>query len=273
MDQTDKTLKGRLARGELSLCMAITQARTPDVPLVVEASGFDCFYIDMEHYPFSIETVSALCTAAIAANMPSLVRVPAHDRHFISRALDGGASGVIAPHVESAAEARAIVDAARFPPLGDRGVPGPNPVTRFKPYSADTVIEEMDRLVTVIAMVESPAAIEAADEIAAVPGIDVLLVGSNDLALKLGIPGQLRDPRIFDAYEAVAEACTRHGKTLGIAGIRNDLEMATRLIQLGARFLIAGSDVGYIVSGARADATNLRAVELAGAPGGKTQFA
>ena len=263
MDQPDKTLKSRLARGELCLCMAITQARHADLPLIVGATGFDCFYVDMEHYPFSTETAATLCSAGIGAGVPGLVRIPAHQAHFVSRALDAGAYGVIAPRVDTAEAAREIVRAARFPPLGERGVPGPNPVTRFRPYSADVAIQYMDSVVTVIPMIETPAAIENADAIAAVEGVDVLLVGTNDLALSMGIPGQLRSERIAAAYEKVAAACARHGKTLGIAGIRDDLELAARFIGLGGRFVIAGSDVGYLLSGATADARNFRSIALA----------
>lgn len=240
--------------------MAINHGRSADIAHIAAAARFDALYVDMEHYPFSIETASMLCTAAIGTGVTPLVRVP--DPRLIGRILDGGAAGVIVPHVENAEEARQVVKAARFPPIGDRGFPGPNPVSRFRSYGGDDMIARMDSEVTVIVMLESPQAIEAADEIAAVEGVDVLLIGSNDLAMAMGITGDLRNPRIFQAYQDVAAACSRHGKTLGVGGVRADPELAQKLIQLGARFFITGSDTGYLMAAATDDTANFRAIPL-----------
>jgi len=260
------SFKDRLKQNQLCLCMAIAHSRTSDLPLIVQAAGFDSFYIDMEHYPFSIETAASLCTSALGAGLPSFVRVPSHDPQFIGRILDGGATGVIVPHVENAEQAQAAVKAARFPPLGNRGVPGPNPVTRFKPYSVATAIEHMDPGVVVVVMLESAVSVENAEQIAAVDGIDVVMIGSNDLALDLGIPGELNHPKILEAYEKVAAACGKSGKSLGIAGIRADRDLLTRLVQMGGRFVIAGSDTGYLLAAASASAEECRSIPLSQTP-------
>ena len=262
MDQPADTFRSRLGKDRLCLCMAITHARSADVPLIARASGFDAFYLDLEHYPTSLETAATICTAALAADIVPFVRVPSREGHIISRVLDCGASGVIVPHVDDAATARAIVDAARFPPLGNRGFPGPNAHTRFIPRPAASVVALMDAKTVVAVMLESPQAIAAAADIAAVPGIDILLIGSNDLTLAMGIPGELHSPRLFSAFADVAAACRRHGKTLGVAGVRDDMELASRLIGLGGRFVIAGSDTGYLLSAATAGVAAFRTIKL-----------
>ena len=94
------------------------------------------------------------------------------------------------------------------------------------------------------------------------PGIDVLLIGSGDLTTDYGIPGQVDHPRLREAYERVAQACRTHGKTLGVGGIRHNVALQGELIRLGARFVIAGTDVNYVLAGARQDTTALRAIPL-----------
>lgn len=250
--------RDRLARDELVLCMGLRQARTVDIAMIAARCGFDAIYVDMEHSPISFETTSAICTAAIGAGITPLVRVPGHAGSDISRVLDGGAQGVIVPHVNDAAQAQAVVRHARFAPLGHRSVMGGGPSLAYQPLSVGDCSARLNATTLVIVMLETPEAIENADAIAAVSGVDLLLIGSNDLCSEMGIPGQLRDPRLRSAFETVAAACRRHDKTLGIGGIRGDADLQKDLIALGARFLIAGSDVTYLMAAARQDAVLLR---------------
>src|SRR5438034_1074356 len=111
-------------------------------------------------------------------------------------------------------------------------------------------------------MEPSPYSIETTSTIGALPGIDVLLIGSGDLTTDYGIPGQVDHPRLRAAYERVADACRTHGKVLGVGGIRHNVVLQGELIRLGARFVIAGTDVNYVLAGARQDTTALRAIPL-----------
>jgi 2-keto-3-deoxy-L-rhamnonate aldolase RhmA len=254
--------KAKLARRELVLCMGLRQARSVDVCMIAQASGFDAIYVDMEHSPISFETTSALCAGAVGLGITPLVRPPGHDPHACSRLLDGGAMGLVVPHVNTRAQAEAIVQATRFPPLGHRSVMGAGPATLYRPLPLGEVNRRLNDETLIVAMLETPEGIANADAIAAVPGVDVLLIGSNDLCTELGVPGEIRHPKLREAYETAARACTAHGKVLGVGGIRGDTELQAQLLGLGARFLIAGSDVGYLAAAAKKDADALRAVKF-----------
>lgn len=250
----------KMADGNLVLCMGLRQARTPDIGSMAAACGFDAIYVDMEHSPISHDSTSAICVGALGQGVTPLVRVPGQDPHDISRVLDGGAQGVIVPHVNDADEARAVVQAARFPPGGRRSVMGANPALGYRALSLADNNRVLDEDTLLIVMLETPAGIANAEAIAAVEGIDMLLIGTNDLCTEMGIPGQIRHPDVERAYERTAAACVAHGKWLGIGGIRGDIELQQKLLALGARFIIAGNDVSYLMNAARNDAKVLRQV-------------
>jgi 2-keto-3-deoxy-L-rhamnonate aldolase RhmA len=252
------TAKEKLARGELVLCMGLRQARTVDVAMIAAQAGFDCVYVDMEHSSISLETTSLICAGCQGLGITPLVRPPSHAPDWVSRTLDGGAHGLIVPHVSNSAQASAIVAAARFPPLGSRSVMGPTPALAYKALPLAETNRTLNAQTLLIVMIETPEGVERAAEIAAVDGIDMLLIGSNDLCTELGIPGELRHPKLRAAYEAVARGCEKHGKSLGVGGIRGDPELQKQLVELGARFIIAGNDVSYLAGAARADVQALR---------------
>jgi 2-keto-3-deoxy-L-rhamnonate aldolase RhmA len=250
--------KQKLSAGKLVLCMGLRQARSPDIAMIAAECGFDAIYADMQHSPLSLESVSAICVGALGQGITPLVRPPSHSGAAISRALDGGAQGVIMPDVNEAVQARAIVEHGRFPPLGRRSVMGPTPALGYRALPLGEINQTLNAETLIVVMLETPQGIANAEEIAAVPGVDMLLIGSNDLCTELGIPGQLRHPKLREAYETTAKACKKHGKTLGVGGIRGDLELQRDLVQLGARFIIAGSDTNYLAAAARKDVEALR---------------
>ncbi|MFZ9298315.1 MAG: HpcH/HpaI aldolase family protein [Hylemonella sp.] len=250
----------KMARRELVLCLGLRQARTPDIGSIAAASGFDAIYVDMEHSPISHDQTATLCVAALGQGVTPLVRVPGHTPHDISRVLDGGAQGVIVPHVNNVAEAQAVVRAAKFPPAGHRSVMGANPALGYRSFPLKDNNQLLNQDTLVIVMLETPEGIANADAIAAVAGVDMLLIGTNDLCTEMGIPGQIRHPEIVKAYEQVAQACMQHNKWLGIGGIRGDAELQARILAMGACFIIAGNDVSYLMSAAKADAQTLRQI-------------
>ncbi|WP_431272328.1 aldolase/citrate lyase family protein [Dankookia sp. P2] len=122
---------------------------------------------------------------------------------------------------------------------------------------------KLNEAILVCVMIETPEAVEAADSIAAVPGIDALMIGTSDLTASMGISGQIGHPRVKAAYESVANACKRHGKTLGMGGVYDEVHAST-YIGLGARFLLSGNDQSFLMAGASARAKFLRGLQPAG---------
>ena len=251
--------KEKLARGELVLCMAVNQMRTADVGLIAAACGFDAVFVDLEHGPTSLESASLVCLSAKAAGVTPIARIASQHGHDMARVLDSGAQGLMVPHVDGVAEAEAIVRACRFPPLGHRSASGSGPMLGYANLPQAEVSRVLNEELLLFAMVETPAALANAEAIAAVDGIDGLHVGSLDLSTEMGIPGEYRHPEMQAAYRQVAEACRGHGKAMGVGGARGDRGLQDDLIELGVRYLTAGSDVGYLMAAAKAEVAALRA--------------
>src|SRR5262245_45852927 len=251
-------IRDRLARGEVALCMGTRLARTAEIAMIADSCGFAALYVDMEHCPISLDDAAQICVAALPVGIAPLVRIAGHQFDDATRLLDMGALGIICPNVSTRAQAEVFARACRFPPLGERSVAGAGPLQGYRTTPLGDVNKEGNAATTLISMLETPEGISNAEAIAAVPGIDVLLIGSNDLCTAMGIPGDLKSPKLRAAYETVAKACKAHKKHLGIGGIRTDAAYVTELVKLGARFVIAGSDVQYLTRSAREEAMALR---------------
>ncbi|WVR09354.1 hypothetical protein IAU60_006420 [Kwoniella sp. DSM 27419] len=175
------TIKERIARGELAHSFSIKLVRTVEVVHYAAAAGYDAVLIDLEHSSMGLETTSQLSCAALQVGVTPIVRVPANTSDWISRALDGGAQAVIVPHVNSVAEAENVVRYARFAPLGERSATSVMPVLRYASIPAKHANVVANEATTVIVMIETEKALEIADDIAAVEGVDIVLIGSADL--------------------------------------------------------------------------------------------
>lgn len=259
-ERVHKPLREALRSDGLVLCLALMSARTPDVPAIAAACGYDAVYVDLEHTSTSLETAAMICASALGAGISALVRVPSHDSSVIARVIDNGAIGVIAPHVNSKEEATAVVDAARFPPIGHRSISGPNVVSGYQPRSPAELTAVLERRTVVAVMIETPQAVDAADAIAAVEGIDMILLGSSDLTAEMGIHGDYENDHFRHAVESVAAACRAHGVALGIAGIKS-IDLLKRFTDLGLRFISAGTDIGMMAEAATARARALRELD------------
>ena len=243
-------LKDRLARGEVAASMTVRLVSDPAIALLARSAGFDSIYVDLEHGPFSIETAARICVAAQEAGLAPLVRVPARGPEWISRVLDGGAMGVIVPHVDSAAEAREAVAAAKYPPLGKRSAAGSLPQFHFRGPPAAEAMRAANEATMVVVQLETAAAIAAADEILAVEGVDMALLGANDLLADLGVPGAFDDQRLMAAYERVIDACRRHGRHAGVGGLAGQPGLTARCVAMGARYVSTGTDLGFLLDAA-----------------------
>lgn len=253
-------LREALTGKGLVLCLALLNSRTPDVPAIAAACGYDAVYVDLEHTSTSLDTAQMLCVSALGAGIAGLVRVPSADPSVVARALDCSAVGIIVPHINSGKEAQKVVDAARFPPIGHRSISGPNAVSGYQSRTAPELVEALERRTVVAVMIETPEAVEACDSIAAVDGIDMILVGSSDLTAEMGIHGQYENIHFHSAVESVAAACRSHGVALGIAGVTS-LDLLNRVVGQGLRFISAGTDVGMMTEAATSRARALRGLE------------
>jgi 2-keto-3-deoxy-L-rhamnonate aldolase RhmA len=252
-------VRERLTAGQLAIGMGLRQARTVDIGRILAACGFDFAFIDMEHNTMGVDTAAQIAVACHDAGVTPIVRVPGYEHYLATRLLDAGAMGIVFPHVDGADHARKLVDSCKYPPIGHRSLGGPMAQLGFRPYSRTESSAAVNREVLLIMMLETPDAIDSADAIAAVPGVDVLLIGTNDLTLEMGISGKYDDPRVVQAYETVLAACQRHGKHLGMGGIYDHPSME-RYIKLGARFILGGSDVTFLMAAAQARVDFLRGV-------------
>ncbi len=237
----------RLEAGDVSIGIGIRLARTVDIAPMMKTAGMDWLFIDLEHGPLTLDQTAQISNAALSAGIAPLVRVPRGEMAMATRALDGGALGIIMPQCESADEAREIVDRLHYAPEGSRGVVGGLPQFGFANPSMTEAMEAMNAAMLVIVMLETPDAIARADEIAAVEGIDVIQIGTNDLAAASGIAGDVGHERIVASYETVAAACRKHGKWLGMGGVPVP-ELQEKYISMGVRFVLAGQDMSYLIA-------------------------
>lgn len=249
----------RLARGELSIGVGLRQARTVDIAPLMKQCGYDWLFIDCEHNSMTLDMAVQISVAANGCGISPIVRVPQGQLDMATRALDGGAFGIVMPHVDTPEEARAIADRLRYPPVGHRSIGGLMPQLGFAPLPPGEATKLVNDNLLVVVMLETPKAIANADAIAAIPGIDVLLIGTSDLTLEMGLPGQLTHPDVVKAYQTAASACKKHGKWLGMGGVYTDDGLA-KYIGMGARMILAGNDLPFLVQAASARAQHLRKI-------------
>jgi 4-hydroxy-2-oxoheptanedioate aldolase len=248
----------RLDAGEMALGIILRQARTVDIAPAMKACGFDWLFLDLEHNSMDLDMAVQIAVAALGAGIAPIARVPAGQLWMATRFLDGGGLGIVVPHVDTPEEAHKIAQALRYPPSGHRSVAGGLPHFGYEKFSLAETCEGINAATLVIVMLETPTAIANADAIAAVPGIDSLLIGTNDLAMELGIPGGFGDERIVASYQAVCDACRKHGKHAGVGGIGDDA-LLRRYIQMGVRVVLPGSDFSFLQAAATERAATMRA--------------
>ena len=247
----------RLRAGELAVGIILRSARTVDIAPAMKAAGYDWLFLDLEHNSMDLDTAVQISVAALGAGIAPVARVPARQLWLATRVLDGGGLGIVMPHVDTPEEAKAIAAALRYPPIGHRSVAGGLPHFGYEKKPLAETCAEINAATMVVVMLETPQAIANAEAIAAVPGIDSLLIGTNDLAMELGTPGNFGDERIVAAYQTVVDACRKHGKYAGVGGISDDA-LLRRYIQMGVRVVLPGSDFSFLQMAAAERAATMR---------------
>jgi 4-hydroxy-2-oxoheptanedioate aldolase len=216
---------------------------------IVAHAGFDWLLIDAEHGPAGIETVHAMIRATSGTQATPTVRIATNLGWRAKRVLDVGALGVMVPGVNSAEEALAAARAVRYPPEGTRGV-GPTFAALRWGLSGEDYMRNADREVMAILQIETVEAVDRIDEILAVPGVDLPLIGPYDLSASMGLLGQVDHPRVQEAIGRVLAATRKAGLPAGIFGMSAD--EVNRFIEQGFLAILVGVDTAFLTAGAKA---------------------
>jgi 4-hydroxy-2-oxoheptanedioate aldolase len=236
----------RLRGGELVVGTFVNLG-SATVTNALAIAGLDFLLVDLEHGAGGEAALQPQLMAAEAGGGAVMVRTESFEQIRIGRALDLGASAIMLPRIETAAETREAMRHLRYPPAGDRGISTANLARRWGTRSGP--FSDADREVAGIIQIETLSALEEVDEIAAVEGIDALFVGPSDLTHALGVPGDIEAPAFRDALERVLGACREHGVPAGI--LAPNAEQARRYVDQGFSMMVVGSDAGLLISAAR----------------------
>jgi 2-keto-3-deoxy-L-rhamnonate aldolase RhmA len=255
-------VKDKLKRGEVVSSMTVRLARTSEIARIAKTAGFDMLYIDLEHSALSLDATSQICIACLDIGIMPAVRVPANTPEYISRMLDCGALGVIAPHVRSAEEARAVVRAARLPPKGERSNTGAFPQLQYRSFPPLETCAAINDATLVIVQFESAECLECADDIVAVEGVDIVLVGLNDMLADMGLTGEYDHPRVREIYQRTIDACRRHGKHCGVGGLASRPDLMAEYVRMGARYVSSGTDLSFLLGAATARAKQIAEITI-----------
>jgi 2-keto-3-deoxy-L-rhamnonate aldolase RhmA len=240
------SVKRNLAAGKPALGSMVFEFFTPGIARICANAGAEFVMYCMEHTGAGFETLKPQFALCRALGIVPLVRVPATEYHFVARALDVGALGVMVPLVDTAEQAARIVSFTRYPPKGRRGAAFG---FAHDDYQSGDVVEKMHAIherTLVICMIETRAGLENVDEIAAVDGVDVIWLGHFDLTNFLGIPGQFSHPQYRDAVKRIAEAARRHGKAA--AYMAADEALGREYLGHGYRMIATGTDQALLQS-------------------------
>lgn len=240
-------LKELFKAGKVALGMNIRVARSPDIARVAKTCGHDFIFIDCQHSLFSVETVGAIAQVALGCGIAPLVRVRSYDDANTQVLLDNGVTGIVFPDVNTAEQARRAVSLAKFPPVGTRSVAGGYPIFDYRPLLATDTVPTLNENTVVACMIETEQGLNNVEEIAAVPGVDVIHVGSSDLLTAMGRPGSYGSPEHLAAMDRVIRAALKNGKVPGIGGDRN-VARQVEFIRKGARFLTTNSDIAFMLA-------------------------
>jgi 2-keto-3-deoxy-L-rhamnonate aldolase RhmA len=238
-------LRDRAARGEVQIGTWLTLVRTPGVLTLLQGAGLDFARLDLEHGPYSMETVADMAALARALDFPLAVRPPAGSREWITRLLDAGVWNLHVPQVDTPEEAEAVARHCRYAPAGLRGLAGLGPHADYRVGPAGEQAAAANARVHVTVMLETPQAFERLDEIAAVPGIDALSLGPGDLAQALGVLGRPDQRRVVDDHRRrLVAAARRHGKA--VAMLTDSVEGVREMVALGATIVTYASDAAVL---------------------------
>ncbi len=241
----DNLYRLRAERGELQVGTWVNMVRAPAIMPLLKAAGLDFFRVDMEHSPFSMETVADMALVARAIDLPMVVRPPEGTREWITRLLDAGVWNLHIPQVDTPEQAREVARNARYAPLGQRGMSAFGPHTDFESLPPVEHTARANAQVHATVMLESRQSFDHIDEIASTPGIDAITLGPSDLAQELGVLGKPEQAKIINEYRGrVVDAAKRHGKQ--VAFLADSVDACRRMVEMGATIVTYSSEVAVL---------------------------
>jgi 4-hydroxy-2-oxoheptanedioate aldolase len=253
--------KRQLAAGNSALGIGVRQARTIDIAMIAKTCGFDWMFIDMEHGSLDLDIAAQISMACLMAGVTPIVRVPGKEHHHASRILDNGAQGIVIPHVNTAEEAQRAVSYCKFPPVGHRSVANLQPHFAFNSVTVADLTKQLNEETLVIPMVETPQSVDNAEAIAGVPGVDILLIGINDLTTEMGIAGEYTNPKVEEAYRHVIAACRKHNKVPGLAGVYEP-KLMEKFMGWGMPFVLGGGDNSLLLAAGKERVKLMRSMKF-----------
>jgi 2-keto-3-deoxy-L-rhamnonate aldolase RhmA len=249
-------VKQALKEGRMQLGCGFGQLRSPEIPRMLLAAGFQWAFVDTEHGGFDLETVQDICRVSNLIGFLPVVRVADLQYSLVARALDCGAGGIILPRVESPELLEKAVSWMKFPPVGIRGYGLTIVNTEYEPLGIREVMEHLNANTLVCFQIETQKALDAREELLSVPGIDAVMVGPADLSISLGVPGDFQHPKMVEAMEAIRDSCIRHKIAPGTQ--TRTPALARFWKERGMLFLGCGNDTGMLLDRATEIAKDIK---------------
>ena len=251
-------VKEKLRRNEPVIGVAL-HLTDPSVYEMTSLAGFDYIWMDLEHHAYSVETASNLMRAARVGTSDIMARPAKGEFMRIGRLLESGAHGILYPRCDNADEAREVVRWSKFGPLGTRGFDGANGDMPYCSMDPAEYIRMANAETWIVIQIEDPQALEHADAIAAVEGVDVVMLGPADFSILGGFPGQFTHPKIDEALQVLARATERHGKAWGT--VAGSPQRVQELLDRGARWTTCGCDLIWVKNGMEQAKRDLAALQ------------
>jgi 2-keto-3-deoxy-L-rhamnonate aldolase RhmA len=250
-------VKETIAAGGVSFGINVRLSHSSEIARIAKATGHEFLYIDRQHAFFNPETIGHITQTALACGVAPMVRVRRWDDTDMSLYLDSGVLGLVIPDIETVEEAERVVEATRFPPLGKRSLSGQSPHFNYLGVPPGELVSAYEASTLIICMIESRRGLDNVEAIAAVPGVDGLYLGMNDMLVSMGKPGQFDDPEILGALDQIVGAARANSKFVGCGGV-DDAERQVRALKTGVQFMTTHSDLALVLNGAAAAIAGVR---------------
>lgn len=231
--------------GKVVISLTVKACRSEIVP-IAKGTGCDGLFIDGEHSALTSESIVSLCMSSLGHGITPLVRVPSCDSPLTLKAVDGGAQGIIFPHIKTKVDVEKCVAATKFAPLGNRSVNMAFPQFSYTSVPYDEAVNHINSTTMVIPMVETNEALENIEAISDVRGIDAILIGASDLSSELGIPNQFDNDIFLNACNKVINVCKAKNVIVGVGGVQNHPDTVRYLTSQGAQWFLGPQDISCL---------------------------